>query len=84
MAGTDGFAPGMQSPDSFRFAGISAILTQKEHYQHGGSITLEESYQGLWQYHQDPDGLFPEFNDTGGLIRFLREHDYVMWPDDGC
>jgi hypothetical protein len=21
---------------------------------------------------------------TTGLIRFLREHDYVMWPDDGC
>jgi GNAT superfamily N-acetyltransferase len=63
---------------------ISALSTQREHYQHGGRITLAESYQGLWQYHQDPDGLFPEFNDTGGLIRFLREHDYVMWSADKC
>jgi hypothetical protein len=64
--------------------GISVIPTQKEHHDHSGRITLEESYQGLWQYHQDPGGLFPEFSDTGGLIRFLREHDYVMWPADKC
>ena len=64
--------------------GISTIPTQKEHYDHSGSINLEDCYQGLWQYHHDPDGIFPEFNDTEGLIRFLREHDYVMWPADKC
>jgi hypothetical protein len=47
-------------------------------------INLEDCYQGLWQYHQDPDEIFPEFDDTGALIRFLREHDYVMWPVDKC
>lgn len=64
--------------------GISIIPTQKENHDHSGSITLNDCCQGLWQYHQDPDGIFPEFDDTEGLIRFLREHDYVMWSVDEC
>lgn len=61
---------------------ISAIPRQKEYHEHQSTITLRENYQGLWRYLQDPEGLFPEFGDTEGLIRFLREHDYVMWNVD--
>jgi len=61
---------------------ILAIPRQQEYHEHQSAITLRENYQGLWRYLQDPEGLFPEFSDTEGLIRFLREHDYVMWNVD--
>lgn len=51
--------------------------------EHPGTITLSERYQGLWKYIADPQGLFPEFSDTAGLKRFLREQEYVFWPADG-
>lgn len=50
--------------------------------EHRGSIVLGESYCGLWRFHQDPDGLFPQVTDTPSLLRFLRESEYVMWPAD--
>jgi hypothetical protein len=62
--------------------GISAIPGQRRYHEHAASVTVAETSSGLWQYHQDPEGLFPEFEDAGGLLRFLREHDHVMWSID--
>ena len=62
--------------------GLCALPTQKECFRRRNRITLSEGYRGLWRYLHDPEGLFPEFSDTAGLIRFLRGHDYVMWPVD--
>jgi GNAT superfamily N-acetyltransferase len=59
---------------------ISLSPAQGDYYRHSGGIALEEASRGLWQHHGDPEGFFPEFSDTAGLLRFLREHDYVMWP----
>lgn len=56
--------------------------TQKDCRQQSSRITLVEACSGLWRYLCDPAGLFPEFSDTAGLIRFLRAHEYVMWPAD--
>lgn len=50
--------------------------------QRRGGINLVESYCGLWQFHQDPQGLFPQVSDTASLLRFLRENEYTMWPAD--
>jgi predicted N-acetyltransferase YhbS len=47
-----------------------------------GGINLQESYKGLWRFiapHQD----FPEITDTESLKRFLRDHEYIFWPEDG-
>ena len=61
---------------------ISSIPAQQESHRHPGGITLTESHQGLWRYHQNPDEIFPEFHNTEDLVRFLREHNYVMWNAD--
>jgi GNAT superfamily N-acetyltransferase len=61
---------------------ISAIPGQREHHERPAGVTLHDTSRGLWQYHQDPEGLLPEFADTEGLLQFLREHDYVMWSVD--
>ncbi len=61
---------------------IAAIPDQSAHHEHPATITVEDTSSGLWQYHQDREGLFPEFADTEGLLRFLHEHDYVMWRVD--
>ena len=61
---------------------ISAIPGQREHHERPAGVTLQDTSRGLWQYHQDPEGLLPEFADTEGLLQFLREHDYVMWSVD--
>ena len=50
--------------------------------QHRGGINLQESYCGLWRFHQDPQRLFPQVRDTASLLRFLREQEYTMWPAD--
>ncbi len=50
--------------------------------EHRGSITIAETYHGLWRFHQDPDGLFPQVTDTASLLGFLRDKQYVMWPTD--
>jgi GNAT superfamily N-acetyltransferase len=61
---------------------VSAIPTKAECRERPGGITLAEAYRGLWQYHQDRERLFPEVSDTPSLLRFLRDHDYLMWPAD--
>ena len=61
---------------------ISAIPGQRDHHERPTGVTLQDTSRGLWHYHQDPEGLFPQFADTQGLLKFLREHDYVMWSVD--
>jgi hypothetical protein len=61
---------------------IAQIPSQQEWQGRQDSVTISEMASGLWQYHTDPEGLFPEFSDTQGLLRFLRAHDYVMWSAD--
>lgn len=56
--------------------------SQKECLRRQSRVTLVEAASGLWRYLDDPSGLFPELGDTTGLIRFLRERGYVMWPAD--
>ena len=61
---------------------VSWVPGREEYDRHRGGISLTESYKGLWRYLADPEGLFPEVTDTDSLLRFLREHEYVMWPAD--
>ena len=63
---------------------ISAVPSHTEVHDRPRGVTLSEEWRGLWRYHGDPEGLFPEFSDTEGMLRFLREHDYTMWPADQC
>jgi predicted N-acetyltransferase YhbS len=48
-----------------------------------GGLQLVEAYKGLWRYIGDDCGRFPEFSDTEGLKRFMRDHEYNFWPVDG-
>ncbi|MBI3948111.1 MAG: GNAT family N-acetyltransferase [Armatimonadetes bacterium] len=61
-----------------------AVLPARDDFRETphSALTLHETSCGLWRYLQDPEGQFPEFHDTEGLIRFLRRHHYVMWPPD--
>jgi predicted N-acetyltransferase YhbS len=49
---------------------------------HFGTVTLPETYKGLWRYIGDTCRCFGEMNDTPGLRRFLRQHEYNFWPAD--
>ncbi|MGD9495569.1 MAG: GNAT family N-acetyltransferase [Armatimonadota bacterium] len=61
---------------------ISPIPSQRECFDAPGSITLRDSYKGLWRHHHLRDRKLPEVADTEGLVRFLRDNGYVMWPAD--
>ncbi|MEA3403162.1 MAG: GNAT family N-acetyltransferase [Armatimonadota bacterium] len=61
---------------------ISEITSQKECFERAGGIRLRDSYKGLWRHHRVDEAVVPEVCDTRGLVRFLRERDYVMWPAD--
>ena len=60
---------------------VSAIPTQQQCFEEPGGIELRETYRGLWRYHgTTPDDDMPA--DTGSLVRYMRDHDYVMWAAD--
>lgn len=46
-------------------------------------LQLTETYKGLWRYIGPGGGQFPEITDTDSLKRFLRDHEYCFWPEDG-
>ncbi len=61
---------------------ISTIPDRKETLENPDSLTIQDSHRGLWRYFQDPDGAWPEIHDTDSLRRFMRSHEYAMWPVD--
>jgi GNAT superfamily N-acetyltransferase len=46
-------------------------------------VQLSETYKGLWRYIGPARGQFPEITDTDSLKRFMRDHEYCFWPEDG-
>lgn len=61
---------------------LSAIPGQADCLKSPGTVTLTETYRGLWRFLGDPGGLVPEVRDTESLLRYLRAHDYTYWPAD--
>ena len=61
---------------------LAAIPPQADCLRSPGTVTLTETYRGLWRYGRDPGGLVPEVSDTDSLLRYLRGHDYAYWPAD--
>lgn len=61
----------------------SHMPSARECNEHAGGVTLAETYKGLWRYIGEGRGEFPEIEDTGSMLRFLRKHEYNFWPADG-
>lgn len=61
---------------------ISRIPEQKQCFGEPGAVELREAYRGLWRRNGGDFCDEAGISDTGDLLRFLREHDYVMWPSD--
>ncbi len=61
---------------------ISRMPSQGECRDAPATVTLRESYRGLWRYHQIDDPVIEGVTDTEALVRMLHDADYVMWPAD--
>ena len=61
---------------------LAAIAPQAACLKAPGTVTLTETYRGLWRFIADPAGLLPGVHDTDSLLGCLRERDYAYWAAD--
>lgn len=61
---------------------LAAIAPQAACFKAPGTVTLTETYRGLWRFIADPAGLLPGVHDTDSLLSCLRDHDYTYWAAD--
>ena len=62
---------------------ISTVTGYAKVTSRPGGVQLVETYKGLWRYLGPGEGQFPEITDTDSLKRFMRDHEYCFWPEDG-
>lgn len=61
---------------------ITTVQGYQPWQEHPGRVELLESYKGLWRYISPGEGQFPEFSDTDGMKKFMRDHDYCFFGAD--
>ncbi len=61
---------------------LAAIAPQADCFKSPGTVTLTETYRGLWRFIADPAGMLPGVHDTESLLALLRQRDYTYWAAD--